>query len=97
MDRVHLDMLQPEYKKILLSKDKEEIINGIKLIPYYKFIYELSSKQEQYLRDLMQDHKASVKFTLNKDTSSNETLASIMDGTEPKSSKDQSGIDHTDD
>ena len=46
MDRVHLDMLQPEYKKILLSKDKEEIINDIKLIPYYKFIYELCSKQE---------------------------------------------------
>ena len=97
MDRVHLDMLQPEYKKILLSKDKEEIIDDIKLIPYYKFIYKLSSKQEQYLKDLMQNHKASVKFTLNKDTSSNETLASVMNGTELKSSKDQSGVDYTDD
>lgn len=46
MRDINLDLLPDTCRKILLTKDIEEIRNGIEYIPYYKFIFEHSNGQE---------------------------------------------------
>lgn len=46
MQEVHLNILPDEYKKTLLTKDITDVINGIKRIPYYQFIYDQSEGRE---------------------------------------------------
>ncbi|MBR1439819.1 MAG: ATP-binding protein [Lachnospiraceae bacterium] len=45
---VHLNMIEDYkgYDKILLSKNINDVVDGIKRIPYYEFIYDLSDKKQ---------------------------------------------------
>ena len=46
MGDVHLYALSEEYRKILLTKDVTDEVDGIKCIPYYQFIYDNSVGKE---------------------------------------------------
>lgn len=57
MRNTNFDILPDNYTKILITKDKEEEINNINKIPYYKFIYELSEGKQ-----LLDYKKTSIKI-----------------------------------
>lgn len=38
VERTHFDLLPDDYRKILLTKDRDDCIHGVRRIPYYEFL-----------------------------------------------------------
>ena len=38
IDKVHFELLPEDYRKILLTKDRDDYIQGVRRIPYYEFL-----------------------------------------------------------
>lgn len=38
MSKTHFDLLDKDYRKILLTKDRDDVLQGVRRIPYYEFL-----------------------------------------------------------